>query len=104
MPSKPSGMLGSCSGFAISLSNGRPRFRNKICSLGESMEMIVCPNCGESIGEDEVICPFCDEDLVELGDEEEDILNEEDDDIIDDYEEEDIEGSRFDPECEEFPM
>lgn len=25
------------------------------------MEMIHCPNCGDSIGEDEMICPFCDE-------------------------------------------
>ncbi len=30
------------------------------------METIRCPNCGETIGEDEVMCPFCDEELVEF--------------------------------------
>lgn len=53
------------------------------------MDTKLCPNCKQCIGEDEIICPFCDKELVPFGDEEVD-------DDIDDFERE-----IFDDEAEE---
>jgi hypothetical protein len=35
------------------------------------MDMIRCPHCGETIGEDETVCPFCHKPLDEESEEDE---------------------------------
>jgi hypothetical protein len=40
------------------------------------MDTRLCPHCNACIGEDEIICPFCDEELVSFGDDEDDMEGE----------------------------
>ncbi len=43
------------------------------------MEMIGCPECGASIGEDEIVCPFCSAYIYECEEGEEEDDSEDDD-------------------------
>ena len=52
------------------------------------MDTKLCPHCGACIGEDEIICPFCDEGLVLFDDEELEEEDPEDEILLDEEEEE----------------